>query len=165
MKNMPVQEIAAQKLVLAQTTAGESETKFDLRALLATREADRYDLYANHLNEMMVRVLQTIGFDVGFRYGRGQYLFDRKGDRYLDLLSGWGVFGIGRNHPVLREALKSVLAADLPNLVQMDVSVLAGLLAERLLSSSFVRPTLTLHLPLPVAARRATCDPLRRWFP
>ena len=82
---------------------------------------------------MMVRVLRTIGFDVSFRAGHGQYLFDRKGDRYLDLLSGWGVFAVGRNHPVLRDALKSVLAGDLSNLVQMDVSVLAGLLAERLL--------------------------------
>ena len=55
------------------------------------------------------------------------------GERYLDLLSGWGVFGIGRNHPKLREALAAVLVADLPNLVQMDVSPLAGILAERLL--------------------------------
>jgi len=53
--------------------------------------------------------------------------------RYLDLLSGWGVFGIGRNHPRLREALTNVLAGNFPNLVQMDVSPLAGLLAERLL--------------------------------
>ena len=33
----------------------------------------------------------------------------------------------------MRETLNGVLAADLPNLVQMDVSLLAGLLAERLL--------------------------------
>jgi ornithine--oxo-acid transaminase len=85
------------------------------------------------MNEMMVRVLQTIGFDVGFRRGTGQYLFDNAGQRYLDLLSGWGVFGIGRNHPRLRETLIAVLAADLPNLVQMDVPPLAGILAERLL--------------------------------
>ena len=43
----------------------------------------------------------------------------------LDLLSGWGVFGIGRNHPKLRDTLSSVLASDFPNLVQMDVSPLA----------------------------------------
>jgi ornithine--oxo-acid transaminase len=60
-------------------------------------------------------------------------LFDRKGDRYLDLLSGWGVFAIGRNHPALREAIVGALDADLPNLVQLDVSTLAGILAERLL--------------------------------
>ncbi|WP_244532226.1 aspartate aminotransferase family protein [Methylocapsa palsarum] len=85
------------------------------------------------MNEMMVRVLQTIGYDVGFRAGRGQYLWDHSGSRYLDLLSGWGVFALGRNHPTVREALSSVLGADLPNLVQMDVSVLSSLLAERLL--------------------------------
>src|SRR5437660_4682240 len=81
----------------------------------------------------MVRVLKTIGFDKGFRKGAGQYLYDRQGDKYLDLLSGWGVFAIGRNHPVVRDALKQVLDSDFPNLVQMDVSALAGVLAERLL--------------------------------
>ncbi|MCC2106012.1 MAG: aminotransferase class III-fold pyridoxal phosphate-dependent enzyme, partial [Hyphomicrobiales bacterium] len=81
----------------------------------------------------MVRVLQTIGYDVGFAKGAGQYLWDRNGARYLDLLSGWGVFALGRNHPDVSRALISVIEADLPNLVQMDVSVLAGLLAERLL--------------------------------
>lgn len=111
----------------------DPRTHFDIGSILAEREAERYSLHSVHLNEQMVRVLQTIGYDVGFRAGQGQYLFDRKGDRYLDLLSGWGVFGIGRNHPVLRDALKAVLGSDLPNLVQMDVSVLSGVLAERLL--------------------------------
>jgi ornithine--oxo-acid transaminase len=82
----------------------------------------------------MVRVLRTLGYDVGFCRAQGQYLFDREGARYLDLLSGFGVFAIGRNHPVLRQALKSVLDSDLPNLVQFDVSTLAGVLAERLLA-------------------------------
>src|SRR5262245_49054131 len=82
----------------------------------------------------MVRVLKTIGYDVGFASGRGQYLYDREGARYLDLLSGFGVFALGRNHPAIRDVLKTVLDADLPNLVQMDVSALAGVLAERLLA-------------------------------
>ena len=116
-----------------ETKFNRSGRRFDIGALLAERESERYALHTQHLNEMMVRVLQTLGFDVGFRTGQGQYLFDRAGNRYLDLLSGWGVFGIGRNHPLLRETLSQVLASDLPNLVQMDVSVLAGLLAERLL--------------------------------
>ena len=106
---------------------------FDIGTILAEREPERYALHTAHLNEQMVRVLQTIGYDVGFRAGQGQYLFDRHGDRYLDLLSGWGVFAIGRNHPVVRDALKAVLGSDLPNLIQMDVSVLSGVLAERLL--------------------------------
>jgi ornithine--oxo-acid transaminase len=123
MRNMRVHE----------TKFNRSGEGFDIGAMLAEHEPERYALHTRHMNEMMVRVLQTLGFDVGFRSGQGQYLFDRAGNRYLDLLSGWGVFGIGRNHPLLRKTLSQVLASDLPNLVQMDVSVLSGLLAERLL--------------------------------
>jgi ornithine--oxo-acid transaminase len=105
----------------------------DMRTAFDGAEADRYDLHARHLNHQMVRVLKTIGFDARFTRGRGSHLWDAQGARYLDLVSGWGVFAIGRNHPHVAAALKSVLDADLPNLVQMDVSPLAGLLAERLL--------------------------------
>src|SRR5712692_6636753 len=105
----------------------------EITDLFAEREAERYTLHARHLNEQMVRVLKTIGFDRGYRRGTGQYLYDRHGERYLDLLSGWGVFAIGRNHPAVRDTLKKVLDSDFPNLVQMDVSALAGVLAERLL--------------------------------
>ena len=106
----------------------------DIAGLFAEREPDRYELHSRHLNEQMVRVLRTIGYDVGFCKGQGQYLYDRAGSRYLDLLSGFGVFAIGRNHPAVRDALKSALDADLPNLVQLDVPTLAGVLAERLLA-------------------------------
>src|SRR3954454_8926130 len=105
----------------------------DMSQLFADRQAQRSALHNRHLNEQFVRVLKTIGYDVGFQKGQGQYLYDRDGARYLDLLSGFGVFAIGRNHPALRQALKSVLDSDLPNLVQLDVSTLAGVLAERLL--------------------------------
>ena len=101
--------------------------------MFVERQAQRSSMHSRHLNEQLVRVLKTIGYDVGFQKGQGQYLYDRDGAKYLDLLSGFGVFAIGRNHPALRHALKSVLDADLPNLVQLDVSTLAGVLAERLL--------------------------------
>jgi ornithine--oxo-acid transaminase len=106
----------------------------DVSEMFVDRQAQRSSMHSRHLNEQLVRVLKTIGYDVGFQKGQGQYLFDREGARYLDLLSGFGVFAIGRNHPVLRETLKSVLDSDLPNLVQLDVSTLAGVLAERLLA-------------------------------
>ena len=101
--------------------------------LFAEAEPQRYVLHTRYLNEQMVRVLKTIGFDRAYRRGKGQYLYDREGLQYLDLLSGWGVFALGRNHPVVADALKKVLDSELPNLVQMDVSALAGVLAERLL--------------------------------
>jgi ornithine--oxo-acid transaminase len=109
---------------------------YDIAALFEVREQDRFEVHARHLNEQMVRVLRTIGYDAGFRRGSGQYLYDRRGTCYLDLLSGFGVFAIGRNHPALRTALTSVLHAELPNLVQMDVPALAGVAAERLLAKA-----------------------------
>src|ERR1700748_2524571 len=108
-------------------------SNLDVSEMFENRQSRRSSMHARHLNEQLVRVLKTIGYDVGFQKGQGQYLFDRDGARYLDLLSGFGVFAIGRNHPALRQALKSVLDSDLPNLVQLDVSTLAGVLAERLL--------------------------------
>jgi ornithine--oxo-acid transaminase len=111
-----------------------SGATIDIAELFESHESERFSRHSRHLNEQMVRVLRTIGYDVGFCKGTGQYLYDRKGERYLDLLSGFGVFAVGRNHPAIRAALKSALDADLPNLVQMDVSTLAGVLAERLLA-------------------------------
>src|ERR1700728_2075352 len=108
-------------------------SNLDVSEMFVDRQSQRSSMHARHLNEQLVRVLKTIGYDVGFQKGQGQYLFDRDGARYLDLLSGFGGFAIGRNHPALRQALKSVLDSDLPNLVQLDVSTLAGVLAERLL--------------------------------
>ena len=78
---------------------------FEITDLFAKRESERYALHARYLNEQMVRLLKTIGFDRGYQRGAGQYLFDGRGRQYLDLLSGWGVFALGRNHPVVRDAL------------------------------------------------------------
>src|SRR5439155_18410462 len=39
---------------------------------------------------------------------------------------------IGRNHPMVQQAIRDVLDLDLPNMVQMDCSLLSGLLAEAL---------------------------------
>src|ERR1044072_4381705 len=100
-------------------------SNLDLSEMFLERHGDAGALHSRYLNEQLVRVLKTIGYNVGFKSGKGQYLYDAKGDRYLDLLSGFGVFAIGRNHPALREALKSVLDSDFPNLVQLDVSTLA----------------------------------------
>ena len=107
---------------------------FDIGAELADRAGESFALHEKYLNPQMVRVLKTIGFDRTYVRAEGPYLFDAGGARYLDLLSGFGVFAVGRSHPTIKQALHDVLDADLPNLVQMDVSLLAGLLAERLLS-------------------------------
>ena len=42
------------------------------------------------------------------------------------------MFNLGRNHPTVKRAIRDVLDLDLPNMVQMDCSLLSGLLAEAL---------------------------------
>jgi ornithine--oxo-acid transaminase len=103
--------------------------------LIAERSGDHFELHDKLMNTQMVRVLRTIGFDRTYVRAEGPYLYDDAGQEYLDLLSGYGVFGVGRNHPVVVAALRDVLEADLPGLIQMDVSLLAGLLAERFLET------------------------------
>ena len=106
----------------------------DLAALIAAHRLEKYDLHERHLNQQFVRMLRVIGYDVNYESAKGAYLYDAAGRRYLDLLSGFGVFAVGRNHDTVIAALRQVLGADLPNLVQLDVSILSGLLAERLLA-------------------------------
>ena len=43
----------------------------DIKGLIAEREAERYQLHASHLNEQMVHVLKTIGFDKRYRVASG----------------------------------------------------------------------------------------------
>ena len=49
---------------------------------------------------------------------------------------GFGVFGVGHNHPVVRKALHDMLDAELADLVQFDTPLLPGLLGERLLAKA-----------------------------
>ena len=107
---------------------------FDLAQILADRQGEKYALNETFLNAQLVRVLKTLGYDVNFARGEGPHLYDVQGRRYLDLLSGFGVFALGRNHPAIAAALRQVLDAQLPGLVQLDVSLLAGILAEKLLA-------------------------------
>jgi len=106
--------------------------RFDVGALLAGHEGRNHELHAAHVNPMFARVLKTIGFDRCYVRGTGCHLFDERGERYLDMLAGYGVFACGRNHPFIRDALADFLATDHASLVQMEAPLLSGILAERL---------------------------------
>lgn len=105
---------------------------FDLKELVTTRLGENYELHDRHLNTTLVKVQRTIGFDKVYANAKGAYLYDLDGKEYLDFLSGYSVFNIGRNHPTVQKAIRDVLEMDLPNMVQMDCSILSGLLAEAL---------------------------------
>src|SRR5215208_3705607 len=113
--------------------ASDKRPSIDVGDILANRAGDASGLHGRYLNRQMVRVLKTIGFDRDWVAGEGAYLVDARGDRYLDLLSGYGVFALGRNPPAVREQLERVLAAGTASLPQLGVTVLPGVLAEELL--------------------------------
>jgi ornithine--oxo-acid transaminase len=104
----------------------------DFMGWLKQHEGRAYDLHTDHINPVFVKMLKTIGFDKGYVRGEGCYLWDAQGNKYLDLLTGWGVFALGRNHPKVRAILTQLINEDMPNLVRMDCSLLSGLVAELL---------------------------------
>ncbi|MGC2169523.1 MAG: aspartate aminotransferase family protein [Acidimicrobiales bacterium] len=109
---------------------------FNLSEILAEHDGENFQLQSKYMNPQLAKVVKTLGFDRFYVRGEGCYLYDEEGVQYLDLLSGFGVFALGRSHPVVRDALHQALDADLPNMVQMDCALLPGLLAEQLVTRS-----------------------------
>ena len=108
------------------------ESILDIAGLLKQHAGRNYELQSEHVNPANVRALKTIGFDRCYVRAEGPYLWDVKGEKYLDMLGGYGVFGLGRNHPDVRRVLIDFLNADYPSLVKLEAPLLAGLLAAEL---------------------------------
>lgn len=104
----------------------------NLKDLIEKSYKDNLKLHT-HINPQFAKVLSTIGFDEKFIKAKGTSLFNDKNEEYLDFLSGYGVYGIGRNHPKIKQAIKDYLDLDFPNLIQMEAPVLCGILAEKII--------------------------------
>jgi len=118
-------------LMESETLTGQPPG-LDIVALLKQHAGENYDLQSQHINPANVRTLKTIGFDHCYVRAEGPYLWDIEGTKYLDFLSGYGVFSLGRNHPSVRRVLMDFLNADYPSLVKMEAPLLSGLLAAEL---------------------------------
>jgi ornithine--oxo-acid transaminase len=105
-----------------------------VRELVAARGGESLELWGKTINPQFTRVLKTIGFDRTWARGEGAYLWDDKGNRFLDMLGGFGMFNVGRSNPRVRAALAEALELDLPGSVQLGTSPLPPLLAEALLA-------------------------------
>jgi len=105
---------------------------FSLEALLESRRGEDLDLWARTINPQFVRVLRTIGFDRTWARAEGAYLYDTDGTRYLDLLGGFGMYGVGRNNPRIRAAMVEALELETPGMLALGTTLLPGLLAEAL---------------------------------
>ncbi|MGH2831690.1 MAG: aspartate aminotransferase family protein [Solirubrobacteraceae bacterium] len=102
--------------------------------IIAGRTGEELELNDRYLNPQMGRILRTLGFGKVWVGGEGAHLIDERGERYLDLFGGYGVFAIGRNHPTAIAAIEEVMAARTGNLPQLGVTLLSGVLAEALLA-------------------------------
>ncbi|HUI36500.1 MAG TPA: aminotransferase class III-fold pyridoxal phosphate-dependent enzyme, partial [Gaiellaceae bacterium] len=107
-----------------------------LTQLVEERGAEALDLHAQTINPQFVKLLRTIGFDRRWARAQGAYLWDDEGNRYLDVLGGFGMFNVGRNNPRVGEALVEALELERPGSVQLGVDALPALLAEELLRRS-----------------------------
>jgi hopanoid-associated sugar epimerase len=107
---------------------------FDVARTFAERSGENFALHERYMNPQLARTLRTLGFDRNYVRAEGSYLYDDAGQRYLDFLSGFGVYALGRSHPAIKAALHQALDLDLPNMIQMDCALLPGLLAEQLVA-------------------------------
>jgi len=104
-----------------------------VKEILAGRAGEEMALNDSYLNPKLGQIVRTLGFDKQWVAGEGAHLIDSDGNRYLDLLSGYGVFAIGRNHPEAIAAVRDTMDAHTANLPQLGVTLLSGVLAEQLL--------------------------------
>lgn len=118
------------------TPSDSGQTESFLADLLAARGNERYDLAEKYTNPVLRKTLHTIGFDKTYVRGEGPLLFDDEGHDYLDMLSGFGVFQLGRHDPTVNRAIHDVIDLQLADLTQFDAPPLAGILAEQLLAKT-----------------------------
>src|ERR1700740_1658811 len=98
---------------------------FSLEALLDSRRGEDLDLWARAITPQFVRVLRTIGFDRTWARAEGAYLYNADGNRYLDMLGGFGMYNVGRNNPRIRAALVEALSLDTPGMLAMGTALLS----------------------------------------
>ncbi|HBC92085.1 MAG TPA: putrescine aminotransferase, partial [Pelotomaculum sp.] len=75
-------------------------------------------------------MMGLIGFDKHFTRAEGIYVWDNKGNRYLDFLGAYGALNLGHNHPKIIDAVNRV--KEVPNLLQASLGTLPAALAKNL---------------------------------
>jgi putrescine aminotransferase len=88
--------------------------------------------HARYVDPSHVKLLGILGYGRVYTRAQGVWLWDQKGNRYLDLLAGFGSMNIGHNHPKLVAKLNQFLGSEPPNLCLFGISPYAGDLGERL---------------------------------
>ena len=100
----------------------------------------------SNLNPDRRFLLEQIQFDKTVRRARGHYLYDERGNAYLDFLAQYGAVPFGHNASLLWEAIDRVRRNDEPALVQPLISPAAEALGTVLSRISQIAHTSSLRL-------------------
>jgi len=107
-----------------------------MERLLSLEEILNFDretvrrLYRDYVNSGFARLLALLDFDKNFVKAQGAYVWDEKGDRYIDFLGGYGALNLGHNHPAVISAIERI--KDRPNILQASLNKLSAGLAHNL---------------------------------
>jgi len=108
----------------------------DMRTVIEGQLQDASGQSKRYVHPKLLKMFELAGMNATFVRAEGQYLWDDKGNRFLDFLTGGGVYLIGRNHPGVREAIKQTVDMDLPNWSIVNPNLLSGLLAGKLIEKA-----------------------------
>lgn len=97
---------------------------------LQLSKQDVIEKHKKYINNSLVNIMSLVGFTKQFVKGEGLFVWDADGNKYLDLVGGYGALNLGHNHPKLLAALNK--AGHLPNFLQCSLGIMAGVLAENL---------------------------------
>ena len=106
------------------------------RCRIKPPELIRYNVRLMTLDELVAReksfLLQTYNrYPVAFGRGKGVFLFDLEGNRYLDFVAGLGVNALGHAHPRIVRVIREQ-AAKVIHLSNLYYNEYQGALAEKL---------------------------------
>jgi acetylornithine/succinyldiaminopimelate/putrescine aminotransferase/predicted amino acid dehydrogenase len=92
--------------------------------------------YIRYVNPYTGFILSQLDLDKQFVRGEGCYLYDDRGERYLDFIAQYGAVPFGYNPPDIWNALLDLRETQVPSLVQPSALTVAGELAERLIETA-----------------------------
>ncbi len=108
----------------------------DIRATIEAELEEAGAANKRYVHPKLLKMFELAGMNATFQRAEGQYFWDSQGNRWLDFLTGGGVYLIGRNHPDVRQAVKDAVDMDLPNWSIVNPALLSGLLAGRLIEKA-----------------------------
>lgn len=88
--------------------------------------------YERHINPVLAAIADDSGLVPTFVQGIGTTLIRDDGERFLDLVAGFGALNLGHNHPRITAALQKVLLDQPAGFTPSAIHPLAAELAERL---------------------------------